>query len=153
MTGSTTGEESFIAKNMDANYHGPSAGGVGTPNGHYFGGMTQTGGEGLNSGIGGKLGQSMEGFSIDNAIKSGQSLDNVLGSFQGDAMSANPFNMVDRFMPVQNLSTAGQALQKTGDGLSGLAKLNSVGGAINADLRGHTSFVSSPGKGGGMQAG
>jgi len=152
MTGSTTGEESFIAKNMDANYHGPSAGGGGTPHGHYFGGMTQTGGEGLSSGFGGKLGQSMEGVSIDNAIKSGQSLDNVLGSFQGDAMSTNPFSAVDRFMPVQSLGGAGQALQATGKGLASVADIKSFGGAINAGLQGHTSFVS-PSKGGGMQAG
>ena len=152
MTGSTTGEESFIAKNMDANIHGPSAGGVGTPNGHYFAGMTQGGGEGLNSSIGGKLGSLMQNVSIDQTINSAGNLNNILGSIQGDAMSSNPFSVFDRFMPMQNIGAVGQAIQQTGKGLSGVAELKSFGGAINAGLQGHTS-IASPSKGGGMQAG
>lgn len=152
MTGSTTGEESFIAKNMDANIHGPSAGGVGTPNGHFFAGMTQGGGEGLNASLGGKIGSTMQNVSIDQAISPSGNLDNILGSFQGDAMSSNPFSVADRFMPIQNLGATGQAIQQTGKGLSGVAELKSFGGAINAGLQGHTTFAS-PSKGGGMQAG
>jgi hypothetical protein len=94
----------------------------------------------------------MQNVSIDQAISPSGNLDNVLGSFKGDAMSSNPFSVADRFMPIQNLGAAGQAIQQTGKGLSGVAELKSFGGAINAGLQGHTSF-SSPSKGGGMQAG
>lgn len=152
MTGLTTGEESFIAKNMDANIYAPSAAGVGTPSGNYFAGMTQGGGEGLNASLGGKIGSSMQNVSIDQTINSAGNLDNVLGSFQGDAMSSNPFSVADGFMPIKNLGATGLAIHKTGNGLSGLAELRPFAGAVNAGLQGHTSVVS-PSKGGGMQAG
>ncbi|MFM2200194.1 MAG: hypothetical protein RL769_247 [Pseudomonadota bacterium] len=153
MTGSTSGEESFIAKNMDANIHAPSAGGVGTPNGHYFGGMTQGGGEGLSASIGGKIGSTMQNVSIDQAISPSGNLDNVLGSFKGDAMSSNPFSVADRFMPVQNLGAAGQAIQQTGKGLSDIAKINSLTSATGSDITGNTSLFSQKPNSSGMQMG
>ena len=147
MTGSTTGEESFIAKNMDANIHAPSAGGVGTPNGHYFGGIAE------GQRMGGEIGASLKSSSLDQSFGSAkEGLGTILSGISGDALGANPFDAIDKFMPIQNIGAVGQAIQQTGKGLSGVAELKSFGGAINACIAGHTSFAS-PSKGGGMQAG